>query len=101
MEKRKTTPFTWIVTIVVFALFFYLSYCFFNNEKPFESRSSKCKTEAQERAISLRDANLKSLKLKVNPTEADKKEIEELERKQKAGLVNREDYDYFYKDCMR
>ena len=90
MERKKTTPITWIVT-----------YCFFSNEEPFEGKSSRCKTEAQDRAVSLRDANLKALKLKENPTSEDQEAMEELERKQKANLVSRDDYDYFYKDCMR
>jgi len=101
MEKKKTTPFTWIITIILFALFFYLSYCMFSDIKPFESRSSKCKTEAQDRAVNLRNAKLKSLKLKEEPTEEERLEIEALEIDQKANLVNRDDYDYFYKDCMR
>lgn len=101
METKKTTPFTWVVTIIVFVLSLYISYCFFSDEIPFENKSSKCKTEAQDRATSLRDANLRSLRLKENPSTEDLEEIEELERKQKTKLVSRDDYNYFYEDCMR
>lgn len=100
-EKKKTTILTWIISILVFSLCFYVFYCFFSNKIPFESKSNKCKTEAQNRAVSLRDARLESLKLKENPAAEDLKEIEELTNKQKTNLVSRDDYNYFYDDCMR
>lgn len=100
-EKQKTTPFTWVASVIVFLLCFYITYSLFNDEIPFESKSSRCKTEAQNRAVSLRNANLKALKLKENPTSEDLESIEELERKQKTNLVSRDDYNYFYQDCMR
>lgn len=100
-EKQKTTPLSWVIGIIVFSLCFYISYCLLSNKQPFESKSSKCKTEAQDRATSLRDANLKGLRLKENPSIEELEEIEELERKQKTKLVSRDDYNYFYEDCMR
>ncbi|MDD3474831.1 MAG: hypothetical protein PHP08_02950 [Candidatus Dojkabacteria bacterium] len=100
-DKKKTTPLTWIVSVVVFVLCFYISYCLFSGIIPFQSKSSKCKIEAQDRATSLRDATLESLELKENPTEEDLERIEELKRKQVTNLVSRDDYDYFYEDCMK
>lgn len=104
MEKKKTSAGTWIVFIIVmFLIPVAFAYGFFAEEplNLFEGKSERCKKEAQERAVSLRDANLRKLKLKENPTPQDLEEIEELEIKQEAGLVNRNDYEYFYKDCMR
>lgn len=108
-EKKETTPLTWIVTIVVAGLVFVITKNTFEG-KPYlllESAESKririteeCKREAYDRASSLRDTNLRVLKAKTSPTKFDLEEIEELEIKQEAGLVNRNDKDYYFEECM-
>ena len=49
----------------------------------------------------LRDKELEGLKLKANPTPQDIAEIERLEIQQKTGILDKEDYEYFYNDCMK
>ena len=103
-NRKKNTPLTWIVFIVVFIFVFLTSYELFSGKSMgtlFESKSDKCKLQAQERAVSLRDSRLKALELKENPTQQDLEEIEKLKIDQKTRLVSRDDYDYLYEECMR
>lgn len=65
------------------------------------SKSEKCKQEAREEAGRIRDKKLEALKLKANPTPQDIAEIERIETLQKTGLLDREEYEYFYNDCMK
>lgn len=65
------------------------------------SKSEKCKQEASKRAETLRDKELEGLKLKANPTPQDIAEIENIEIQQKTGILDKEDYEYFYNDCMK
>jgi hypothetical protein len=105
MEKKPNTdPAYWIVFIVVAIFAFLYSYEMFSGKSfgnLFESKSEKCKQEAQARAKSLRDKELQGLKLKENPTPQDLEEIERLEIQQKTSVVDREDYEYAYEDCMK
>lgn len=108
-DKEKTTPFTWVVTIIVAGLVFTITKNIFEN-KPyllFESSKDKrarimseCRTEGFERAESLRDSNLRILKAKSNPTPQELAEIERLEGWQTEGLASREEIEYHYKQCM-
>lgn len=65
------------------------------------SKSEKCKQEASKRAKTLRNKELEGLKLKANPTPQDIAEIERLEIQQKTEILDKEDYEYFYNDCMK
>ena len=108
-EKKETTPLTWIVTIVVAGLAFVITKNAFEG-KPyllFESAESKriritneCKQEAFERAESIRDSHLRVLKAKAQPTPQDLADIERLETWQQEDLVNRDDKEYYFEECM-
>ena len=110
-NKKKTTPLTWIVFIVVFIFAFITVYEISSGKgigSLFESSASKkesiareCEQEAYERAKSLRESELEVLKSKSNPTKYDLEEIERLENSLKEGLVSRDDKQYLYKECMK
>ena len=121
-NKQKTSPIYWVVFVIVFVFAFISTYALFEeiaevfNEfadtdmelesgksisSLFESKSEKCKQEAQDRARSLRDKELEGLRLKENPTPQDLQEIERLEIQQKTSMLDKEDYEYAYEDCMR
>ncbi len=121
-NKQKTSPIYWVVFVIVFVFAFISTYELFEeiaevfNEfadtdmelesgksisSLFESKSEKCKQEAQDRARSLRDKELEGLRLKENPTPQDLQEIERLEIQQKTSMLDKEDYEYAYEDCMR
>jgi len=103
-NKQKTAPIYWVVFVIVFAIGFVSVYELFSGKgigSLFEGKSERCKQEAQERARSLRDKSLQGLKLKKNPTPQDLAEIEELEIQQKTSMVDRDDYEYAYEDCMK
>ena len=102
--KQKTNPAYWVVFIVVAIFAFLSSYEMFSGKSVvtlFESKSEKCKQEAYKKSESLRNKELQGLKLKENPTPQDLEEIERLEIQQKTNLVDREDYEYAYEDCMK
>ena len=105
--KKKTTVGTWILFIIVVYLFIQAFLYGFSDgdldfiDYMFTSKTNRCKQEAQDGARSLRDKELQGLKLKKNPTLEDLKEIERLEIQQKTSIVDRDDYEYIYKDCMK
>jgi hypothetical protein len=108
MEEKKTSGTTVVVIVVAVSLFFIQMFVYglkggsvdfiFNI---FRSKSDKCKTEAFDRAVSVRDKELEGLKLKENPTPQDIAEIERLEIQKKTEVVDREDNNYFYEECMK
>jgi regulatory protein YycI of two-component signal transduction system YycFG len=103
-NKQKTSPIYWVVFVIVFVFAFISTYELFSGKSIsslFESKSEKCKQEAQDRARSLRDKELEGLKLKENPTPQDLQEIERLEIQQKTSILDKEDYEYAYENCMR
>jgi hypothetical protein len=103
-EDNKNSPTLWGVFAVVFVIAFALTFELFTGNSVrnlFESKSDKCKVEAQEGAKSLRNKKLEGLRLKENPTPEDLEEIERLEIQKKTSIVDRELYEYLYEDCMR
>lgn len=98
--KQKTSPITWVVFFVVLVGAFIFMYELFSGESFFESKSSKCQIEAQERAAQLRDSNLNILKSKSSPTKYDLEEIERLENWKKEGVFGRDDFEYYFDFCM-
>jgi len=106
-EKKKTSTATWVAFIIIVYLFIQAFLYGFNGEDEdiitniFRSKSEKCKTEAFEMAELLRDKELEGLKLKENPTTQDLDEIERLEIQKKTGVVDRDDNNYFYEECMK
>ena len=100
-NDKKTKEAALIVCSIALFIVFAIAYNFLSDSNLFESKSDKCKYEAEERSVILRDSKLKELKLMENPTQENLEEIERLERKQEVGFISRDDYDYFYMDCMR
>lgn len=104
MKETKNSTLTWIVFIVVFIVAFSLTYELFTGkgiETLFESKSDKCKLEASNNAVEMRDKRLEALKLKETPTPDELEEIERLEISKEVELIDREDYQYFYEKCMK
>jgi len=103
-NKQKTAPIYWVVFVIVFAIGFVSVYELFSGKgigSLFEDKSERCKQEAQDRARSLRDKELQGLRLKKNPTPQDLEDIEELEIQQQTSIVDRDNYEFAYEDCMK
>lgn len=107
MEKKKTNVGTLLIAIFILVTF-PLAFLYGLGggdldfiENIFTGKSDKCKQEAYERSESLRDSELEGLKLKKIPTSEDLQEIERLEIQKKTNLIDRDDNNYFYEDCMK
>ena len=108
-EIEKTSPLTWIATIVVVSLVFLITKNLFEG-KPyllFESNADKRErivTECLRRAFRRAKENLQAkvdiLKEKTDPTLTDLENIEEYESVLNNNAVLREDSKYYYNECM-
>lgn len=107
-DKNKKSSATEIMLAFTIAILFIIAFVYGLNggdfqfvEDVFKGKSERCKQEAEDKAASLRDKELEGLKLKATLTPQDLEEIERLEINQKTNLVDREDYEYLYKNCMK
>lgn len=93
-----------LLFLIVFIIPFYIGTQSLNSNTDifdiFESKSSKCETEAQEKSVALRDSRLNILKAKESLTKSELEEMERLEGWKKEGLHSRDDFEYYYNFCM-
>ena len=98
--KPETATTTWIVLVVIIMGIFVFMYELVSEESLFESKSSKCEIEAQERSVTIRDSRLNILKAKNSLTKYELEEMERLEGWKNEGMYGRDDFKYYYDFCM-